>query len=122
MNLTIISPAVLIYTLSVIKSGFKIEQKLIAIFLVLSFTIFIAVLGLKINLKFLNFNWESEVKLVKQSVNTFIVILLGIVGPMLIIAFNMIFENFALYINIVVLFLLLVSSFGLYKNILKYSF
>ncbi|QQK08123.1 hypothetical protein [Miniphocaeibacter halophilus] len=122
LNLTIIIPAVLVYILSVIKSGFKIEQILIAIFIVLSFMVFIAILGLKINLKFLNFNWENEVKLVKQSINTFIIVLIGIVGTMLIIGINIIFKNFALYINTIIIFLLVISSLVLYKNIIKLSF
>jgi ABC-2 type transport system permease protein len=82
VNLTIISPAVL----DIIIIGIAMKIDIIQIFLILltliACSVFVAFYGLLINLLLPNFNWTSEVVIIKQSAATMVTIFssLGYVG------------------------------------------
>lgn len=67
----------------------------------LVYTLFLSVAGLMINLLVPIFDWENEVRVVKQSASTMLTLLLNMVSSLIPIALLILFGNFHTVINIV---------------------
>lgn len=119
---TIVIPSIIIFTISAIVSKFSIEDIIYSFLIPFVFMIFIAVLGILLNLKFLNYNWENETKLVKQNFHILVIFLIDFLIASLSILLIMKFPRFNNLINIVVMAFLLVLSFIMYKKALKKEF
>lgn len=116
MNLTVAAP---FYLISVIFLGMSVRLSSIEFLWLLTlpavYLVFMCVLGITVNLAFPVFNWESEVRVVKQSATTFITMLVGMAGsivPLIIMIF--IEERFSNIMNIVVVLILVVLTGILY--------
>lgn len=125
VNLTILIPAIIINS-----TVFCIYLKTDLITTVLMFitpiiySIFISVLGIVINLLFPSFDWKNEIKVIKQSLSTFLTLMIGMAIAIipLSITYTM---NSNLYVSLITLITLLITV-GLFifmntygKNIFK---
>ncbi len=80
VNLTILFPMIIISSIVLtITLHLKLITFLLLLFTPLMYSIFIAALGLLINLIFPDFNWNNEIKVIKQSVASFITVFLGMI-------------------------------------------
>lgn len=78
VNLTILIPAILINsTIFCIYLKTNLVMTLYMYITPLIYSIFISVIGLIINLHFPLFNWKNEIKVIKQSLSSFIAIFVG---------------------------------------------
>ena len=119
---TIVLPGVIVYLISLFVLKMKIFVIFTSMFILLSNILFIGLLGIRINLKFLNYNFESETKLVKQSINTFLVIVVAFIINLIPLGLSVYFEGFSEIIKIMVIFILLIVSLLLYKKNTKINF
>lgn len=78
VNLTILIPTIIINSIVLsiyFKTGF-----ITTIFMFVTpfiYSLFISILGIVINLWFPNFTWKNEIKVIKQSMSTFLAIMIG---------------------------------------------
>ena len=119
---TIVIPGVIVYLISLFALKIDFLAKTTSLLILLSNIIFIGLLGIRINLKFLNYNWESEVKLVKQSINTLIIIIVAFVINFISGGLTIYFQSFAEAIKIIVIFTLIILSVILYKKNIKINY
>lgn len=119
---TIVSPAVIIYIISLLFMKISIIEIITYILILISNIVFIGILGIRINLKFLNYNFESETKLVKQSINTFLVMIFTFIINVIPMGLNSYFGNFVQIINISVICILITMSTILYKKNISIDF
>ena len=116
MNLTVAAP---FYLVSVIALGMTVSLRFLEWFWLFTipaaYLLFACVLGITVNLAFPVFNWESEVRVVKQSMTTFLCMLIGMISsatPLIVSVF--IEEQFSSIMNIVVLLGVLILTGILY--------
>lgn len=79
LNLTILVPVVLDSLLISMLLNIGLLNGFITVIVTTLFAIFIAIVGLVANLLFPNFNWTSEVNIIKQSTATFLSVFGGII-------------------------------------------
>jgi len=117
VNLTILIPAILINsTIFCIYLKTNLIMTLYMFITPLIYSVFISIIGLIINLHFPIFNWKNEIKVIKQSMSSFIAIFVGMgiaVVPFT-IKYSMSNELFTTIVTSVVL-LLTIGSY-LYMN------
>ncbi|MFS0782701.1 hypothetical protein [Bacillus sp. 1P06AnD] len=121
VNLTITVPAILcnnLLLLFVIKGPFLESLLLFAI--PLTYAVWTALTGIVLNLAFPNFDWTSEMAVVKQSVASFLSIMLGLASVMLPIAIVLLVPSAERTITIILLwFALMLLSFFLFVFLRK---
>lgn len=117
VNLTITVPAILLDSI-IIAIGLKttLMEFLLLFMLPTTYALFIASLGLIVNLKFPNLNWTTEVMVIKQSAATMISVFAGMfIGA---IPFILLILNTGLqpvYVDMILILLLITATWGMYK-------
>lgn len=125
VNLTIILPTILIGTILLsFVVHISILEFIILLFTPTIYALFIAGLGLLINLYFPDFNWTNEVKVVKQSIASFVSIAVGMAIAIipLFIKNNLNHNLYSFLVGLVMLLLSLLLYYILFnkgKNIFK---
>lgn len=115
-NLTVAAP---FYLISVFFLSMSVDMSLLELFWLIvipaAYLVFMCVAGITANLAFPVFDWENEVRVVKQSASMLVTMLTGMVSSILPFA-GMVFieERFSNIINIVVLLVLATITSVLY--------
>lgn len=115
-NLTVAAP---FYLISVLFLSMSVDMSLLELFWLIvipaAYLVFMCVAGITANLAFPVFDWENEVRVVKQSASMLVTMLTGMVSSILPFA-GMVFieERFSNIINIVVLLVLATITSVLY--------
>ncbi len=78
------------------------------------YALFISLLGLIVNLHFPLLNWDSEVKVIKQSVATFVTLVLGMVVGFIPLVIKYQISTYSFIVSVDTVFLILILIFVLY--------
>lgn len=118
VNLTIIAPAILASAAICFTMELPLLDSLLIVLSAVTFSIFMSLYGLVINLSFPNLSWTNEVAIVKQSTASMITVFTGIGMTVIYYLLIMITENF---ISSIMTFIALmcVLNLGLYRRLLK---
>ena len=82
------------------------------------YILFIAVVGITINLLFPVLNWDNEVRVVKQSASTFICMIIGALSALIPIAFIILLGESAVnQIRLLTLIVISSATFIIYKTL-----
>jgi ABC-2 type transport system permease protein len=117
VNLTITLPAILINSI-IIAIGLKLtlQEFIVLLLMPTAYTLFTAVFGLVINLNLPNFNWTTEVTVIKQSAASMIATLGAIIMVIIpIILFVVLSSINPLIVNGGITIILLIVTWGLYQ-------
>ena len=119
--LTNLTVAVPFYVISVIFLAISVKQTIIQLFWLITipaaYLLFSCVLGITINLVFPVFDWESEVRVVKQSMTTSISMLIGLLSSCIPLAISIfVREEYTNVFYAVVLVVVLVITGFLYQK------
>lgn len=82
----------------------------------LVYTLFLSVAGLTINLAFPVFDWENEVRVVKQSASTMLTLLLSMISSMIPIVLLILFGDLHMIINAATVVMISAATLVLYKR------
>ena len=119
LNLTIVAP---FYVVAEVVSLIALKPTGIYVFWLILIPalsiLFSALVGITINLKFPVFSWENEVQVVKQSLSTFLMILIGFICTIVPIASLIIFDTSMLNIVYLIIFACLVIMIVILKCLL----
>lgn len=122
----VINTIAIVFGATIINIVFKLEFKYaIFIYLIpLLFSIFNIIFSLMVNLKFPKFDFDNETKVIKQSIPSFVSIMVAFLAPSLLIgAVLSIFNSFAnkalIYLSISII--LLIINFAIYKTLNIYG-
>lgn len=96
----------------------SVKEGICLVCIPLLYTIFLSLVGLTVNLKFPRFQWESEVQIVKQSVSTFVPMLITMLAVLVPIVFLVMLPDDQNMIIIVTAGILLIASVLLYRRVL----
>lgn len=118
VNLTVLAPALLASVVICFTVGLPLIDSLLIIISAASFSIFISLYGLVINLSFPNLSWTNEVTIVKQSTASMISVFTGIGIVVIYYILIMVTENF---LGSILIFIVILSvlNLGLYRRLLK---
>lgn len=111
----------LLITIAISATAFAIVLKpglLVAVMIYvipLTYAAFVSLLGLKLNLQFPKFDWDTEVKVIKQSIPTMAVVFIGMAVTIVPAILSFLFGDIVLYISIAAL---IVVDLLLYRNIM----
>lgn len=121
LNLIVAAPFYIICVISLLLAVKPTGLNLIfMITLPLCYIIFTAILGITINLHFPNFNWENEAIPVKQSMSTFLSMLISFAAIALPLVAKYLLDNVSMEsITVITIAVLLLSSVALYIHIGK---
>lgn len=116
-----LSVALPFYVVSAIASSIAIRANIMEVVWVfvipLCYIVFMAVVGITVNLAFPVFNWENEVQVVKQSMATLITMVVGILSCIIPIILTIILgESMASIIKVFVVVILLGGTFVLHNK------
>ena len=114
------------YMLSVLVFLFKIEMDRIQIFNLIfvpaCYSVFIAVVGIFLNKKYPNYDWDNEMIVVKQSLPVIVTALVGFIFLMIPIFLNWVFHFQMIYVLPVISMWLLVMSLMIYQKMSQSNF
>lgn len=114
------------YMLSVLIFLFKIEMDRIQIFNLIfvpaCYSVFIAVVGIFLNKKYPNYDWDNEMIVVKQSLPVIVTALVGFISLMIPIFLNWVYHFQMIYVLPVISMGLLVMSLMMYQKISQANF
>lgn len=109
VNLTIIVPVIVVDSILLsIYLKLKLLTCLFMIITPIAYAIFISIFGIVINMKFPTFDWKNEVYLVKQSVPSFIAIMVGMAFAIIPLTINYHFSD-NLYITLITSIMLILD-------------
>lgn len=95
VNLTVLIPTVIISsTFFGIYFNLSIDKMILLYIIPLAYSVFISVMGLLLNLLFPKFDFDNEMKIIKQSMPVFLTMIIGII--MVILPFTLCGENILL--------------------------
>lgn len=117
VNLTILAPTVFASILLGITLRLPLINGLLVVFAAVSYSIFISLYGLVINLSFPNLSWTTEAVIVKQSTASMISVFSGIAITAIQFALLTVIGNFILS-NLIFLCLLWLLNILLYKRLM----
>lgn len=117
VNLTILAPAVFASLLMGITMQLPFINGLLLVLTAVSFSIFISIYGLVINLSFPNLSWSNETVVVKQSTATMISTFSGLGFTAVLYLLLMLIGNFNLSLLIFICFMW-IAIFILYKRLM----
>lgn len=109
VNLTILIPTVLIGG-TILGIFLKMDFKMMILLYLtpIAYSIFISIIGIIININFPVFNFQNEVKVVKQSVSSFLSIMIGVFIGIIPFIININIDNY-LYICLITLIMIFVN-------------
>lgn len=114
------------YMLSVLIFLFKIEMDRIQIFNLVfvpaCYSVFIAVVGMFLNKKYPNYDWDNEIIVVKQSLPVIVTALVGFISLMIPIFLNWVYHFQMIYVLPVISMGLLVMSLMIYQKMSQSNF
>ena len=86
------------------------------------YSLFITVIGISLNKKYPNYDWDSEMIVVKQSLPVIVIGIIGMIALITPILLNWMFKLPIIFILQAVSVILLVISFGVYIKMSKLNF
>ena len=86
------------------------------------YSLFITVIGISLNKKYPNYDWNSEMIVVKQSLPVIVTGIIGMIALITPILLNWLFNLPIIFVLQVVSVILLVISFGVYIKMTKLNF
>jgi len=86
------------------------------------YSLFITVIGISLNKKYPNYDWDSEMIVVKQSLPVIVTGIIGMIALITPILLNWMFKLPIIFVLQVVSVILLVISFGVYRKMSKLNF
>ncbi len=105
-----------------VKLDMDIIQTISLIIVPICYSIFITVIGIALNKKYPNFEWESEMMVVKQSISVIVSAIIGMIALVIPILLHW-FLRFPILLTLLgVAFILLVIASGIYIKICKSNF
>ncbi len=121
LNLIIAAPFYIICVISLLLAVKPTGLTLLfMVILPLCYIIFTAILGITLNLHFPNFNWENEAIPVKQSMSTFLSMIISFAAIALPLAAKYLLDNVSMEsITVITIAILILSSVALYIHISK---
>lgn len=80
VNLTVILPAIFICSIFLVfKLHLSFITFLLLLFVPFMYALFVSIFGLILNLIFPDFNWTNEIKVIKQSIPSFVSVMVGLI-------------------------------------------
>lgn len=120
VNLTVLIPAVLIN--SAVFSIYLKTNFVMTLFMFVTpiiYSLFVSILGIVINVMFPNFTWENEIKVIKQSLASFLAIMIGMAIAIVPLSISYSFSG-ELYVLLITSIMILITL-ALYIYMNKYS-
>ena len=116
VNLTILIPTIIIVsTFFGIYLNLSLINYIFLFLITMAYSLFTSLLGLLLNLLFPKFDYENEVRVIKQSLPVFLSIVIGII--MVVVPFNLFKDNIILITSLITIFnIILVFILQLYGD------
>lgn len=114
------------YMISIFAFALKLDMSFIQVINLITvpicYSLFITVTGISLNKKHPNYDWDSEMIVVKQSLPVIVTGIIGMIALIMPILLNWVFNLTITFILQVVSVILLAISFGVYIKMIKLNF